>query len=202
MSRTASGFERQPAELYETPEWVVDALVDHVPIDGLTIWEPACGPGKMVRAMQRHGAIVSASDLNTYPGVSGARFGLDFLSTTKLSGIDGIITNPPYGPRGTTATAFIRHGISQIVRGGFMALLLPIDFDCAMRRADCFEDCPQFAAKIALRKRIVWFGQPKVPGVKNNGPTENHAWFLWQATGAIEQGAPILLYGPKNGGSQ
>jgi hypothetical protein len=38
---------------------------------------------------------------------------------------------------------------------GFVAMLLRCDFDHAKRRAYLFADCPQFAKKIVLTRRIV-----------------------------------------------
>ncbi len=65
------------------------------------------------------------------------------------------------------------------------------DFDHAKRRAYLFADCPQFAKKIVLTRRIVWFveadGKPKA------SPSFNHAWFLWDWQHA---GPPVIAYGP------
>ena len=41
MSQRASGYERKELDLYQTPAWVVDALAEHVPLRGRTIWERA-----------------------------------------------------------------------------------------------------------------------------------------------------------------
>ena len=72
-----------------------------------------------------------------------------------------------------------------------VAMLLRCDFDHAKRRAYLFADCPQFAKKIVLTRRIVWFveadGKPKA------SPSFNHAWFLWDWQHA---GPPVIAYGP------
>ena len=74
---------------------------------------------------------------------------------------------------------------------GFVAMLLRCDFDHAKRRAYLFADCPQFAKKVVLTRRIVWFveadGKPKA------SPSFNHAWFLWDWQHA---GPPVVTYGP------
>lgn len=66
MSQRASGYERKERDLYETPAWVTEALLPHLP-EGLTeIWEPACGSGKMARALETiPGAKVIATDIET-----------------------------------------------------------------------------------------------------------------------------------------
>ena len=52
-------------DLYETPPVAVEALlrVEHLP---RRIWEPACGPGAIVRVLRAHGHEVLASDLVDY----------------------------------------------------------------------------------------------------------------------------------------
>jgi hypothetical protein len=197
MSRGPSGYARRPAELYQTPAWVLDALVVHLPIVGKNIWEPACGEGQLVKAMRLHLATVIASDLHDY-GLPGALSGIDFETSESPKYIDGIITNPPYGKKGLLAAAFIRRALARTARGGFVAMLLPIDFDCAKSRRDIFENCPAYAAKISLRRRIVWFDEPPKPGKKKNGPTENHAWFIWENTAIPCRQGVKQLYGPEN----
>lgn len=187
-ARHVSGFARQPNELYQTPSWVVDVLADHIPLAFKTIWEPACGQGQIVRALEAHMADVLASDKIDY-GHPGALV-VDFLKTDGPMMSDAIVTNPPYGPRGDTAVAFIQHGLRMIAARGFMALLLPSTFDNASTRADLFENCPEFVAKLVVRKRIMWFQG-------DASPKENHAWFIWESIGAVRRGPPSLLYGPK-----
>jgi hypothetical protein len=55
-----------------------------------------------------------------------------------------------------------------------VAMLLKPDFDSGIGRVHLFRDCPAWSKKIVLLKRIVWF---ETEG--GNGPSENHAWYLW-----------------------
>jgi hypothetical protein len=195
MSTRASGFDRVPADLYETPAWVVDALAEHVNLTGLSVWEPACGGGKMVRALQSHGADVTATDLNDQ-NFEGMADQFDFTVDEIAPGhfyFDSIITNPPYGPQGRTGTAFIERGLERLPPGGMLALLLPVDFDSAKGRARLFGDNSHFAAKIVLRKRICWFD----PQPGQAGPSANHAWFIWIRSHLRHQ-RPVTLYAPSN----
>ena len=59
MSTRVSGFARAPADLYQSPAWVIDALAEHVNLNGLSVWEPACGHGQMVEALEEFGADAS-----------------------------------------------------------------------------------------------------------------------------------------------
>lgn len=195
MSTRASGFDRIPADLYQTPAWVVDALAEHVNLTGLSIWEPACGEGQMVRALEAAGAHVTGTDVVDYPG--GPQVDVfDFLAPPTeelpLFHFDSIISNPPYGPGGRTGVAFIEKGLERLPPGGLMAMLLPVDFDSAKTRAPLFGSCVDFAAKIVLRRRIAWF-EPQ-PG--QAGPSANHAWFIWCRRHLRAPRAPVTLYAP------
>jgi hypothetical protein len=196
VSIRQSGFERVPADLYETPAWVIDALGEHINLTGLTVWEPACGSGKMVRALEDAGAYqVFATDLHDQKCEQMVQV-FDFTGTDKPAHwfFDAVITNPPYGPQGRTATAFIERGLERIPAGGLLALLLPVDFDSAKTRARPFGENPAFAAKITLRRRISWF-EP-LPG--QAGPSANHAWFVWCRSHLRAAGPPRTLYAPSN----
>jgi len=102
-----------------------------------------------------------------------------------------IITNPPFGPRGKTAEAFILTGLARLEPGHVLALLLPADFDSAASRRELFGECPAFASKVVLTRRIVWF--ERRDGVRE-APKENHAWYVWQQPRAA--GPPTLRYAP------
>jgi hypothetical protein len=175
MSQRESGYERKERDLYETPAWVTEALIPHLPCTGCTVWEPAAGGGKIVAALLKAGFDVTASDIGT---------GRDFLTTQSApKPIRAIITNPPY----EFATEFIYRAIKMTPAHGFVAMLLRTDFDHAKTRADLFADCKLFAKKIVLTKRIKWFENSK------GQPSFNHAWFIWDHR---HSGAPTLAYGP------
>lgn len=195
MSTRASGFDRIPADLYQTPAWVIDALAEHVNLSGLSVWEPACGRCQMVDALQAAGAHVTGTDIHDYM-MDGQVDVFDFLAPPTeelpLFHFDSIITNPPYGPGGRTGVAFIKKGLQRLPPGGLMAMLLPVDFDSAKTRAPLFGSCADFAAKIVLRRRIAWF-EPQ-PG--QAGPSANHAWFIWVRSHMRSPWCPVSLYAP------
>lgn len=198
MTQVASGFERRPMDIYETPPWPVDALAEVIPLRGRIIWEPACGPGKMVRALQAKGAHVIGTDIVDYGSTDQAGL-FDFTSDAPVPDqcrrIHAIVTNPPYGARNKTAEVFIERGLGRLPNGGFMALLLPADFDHAKTRAHLFGDCPHFAGKITLRKRIQWFDPP--PGEKGVGGTQWHAFFVWRRDALGQAMPPRIWYAPR-----
>jgi hypothetical protein len=179
MSQRPSGYERKERDQYQTPAWVTNVLVPHIPnLASRRIWEPACGTGQMVRELQRHCADVHASDIEG---------GIDFLQRANDRGADAIITNPPY----TSARAFIEHALALTKpHAGMVAMLLRTDYDHAVTRHHLFACCPAFAKKLVLTKRIVWFDRPG----KSKSPSYNHAWFVWNWA---HEGPPVLAYAVK-----
>jgi hypothetical protein len=179
-SQRASGYDRIPKEFYPTPSWVTEALLGSIVARPGTLWEPAAGAGDMVRVLQNQYAVL-ATDVAT---------GTDFLAVKSLpnSAIRGIITNPPYN----RAEEFCAHAL-ELTRpnGGFVAMLLRVDFDSAKTRGYLFRDCAAWAKKVVLTKRIVWFveedGKPKA------SPSENHCWMIWDHQ---HRGPPTIEYAP------
>jgi hypothetical protein len=116
-----TGYARVERDNYPTPSWVVvDALAEHVPLRGRSVWEMACGDGRMSEALMAAGcARVYSTDIvrNGYAGQNGV---LDFLAgrtPSDLPRCDGGITNPPYGKRGKLAVAFITRCLELIAAG-------------------------------------------------------------------------------------
>ena len=185
MGKHETGYARQGRDFYPTPAWPIEALAEQVELRGKRILECACGDGRMARALEAAGANVTAFDIADY-GYGGVR---DFLRDEFPEKFDGTITNPPYGPSGKTAEAFIETGIRRL-SNGFLALLLPADFDSAVTRRRFFDECPAFTAKIILTRRIKWFQNPANPKVT---PKENSAWFLWMGAVLRVRRPPIVL---------
>lgn len=182
MSQRDSGYERKERDLYETPEWVTEALLPHLPDRPLEIWEPACGSGKMSRVLSRAPHNVIATDIHDPEGIA-----VDFLTVPESVGgdPDAIITNPPY----EWAQQFIERALQlSFPKRGIVAMLLRTDFDHAKSRSYLFGGHYAFAKKLVLTKRIKWFEDSK------GQPSFNHAWFIWDH--ANQGAAPTLAYGP------
>jgi hypothetical protein len=177
MSQRDSGYERKERDLYETPEWVTLALLPHIPRH-VTVWEPACGSGKMCRALGSSGYSIVATDIDN---------GWDFLTREPPPQFfNAIITNPPYAQ----AYEFICRAMNMTFNtGGLVAMLLRTDYDHAKSRSNLFGECSIFAKKLVLTKRIKWFEESK------GQPSFNHAWFIWDWK--YEGDAPTLAYGPE-----
>jgi hypothetical protein len=119
------------------------------------------------------GCTVEASDIAD---------GRDFLRTPAIFNCDAIVTNPPY----SRARGFIEHAIEVMQPSmGKVAMLLRTDYDHAKGRQHLFGECPMFAKKLVLTRRIVWFDGPKA------APSFNHAWYIWDWK---HVGPPVLAY--------
>ena len=187
-------YPRVDGDHYPTPDWAIAALAEHVDLAGQLIWEPACGAGRMAEALKAAGATVYCSDVESrgFPLDALIDFTLASTAPNDFNGTIRIISNPAFGRQGKIADRFIEAGLRLIGGGGFLALLLAADFDSGKTRARFFRDCPLFAGKIVLTRRIVWFSNPDP---EKERPKENHAWFLW--TCPAPQTAPALLYAPR-----
>jgi hypothetical protein len=202
MGKHETSYARVERDAYPTPAWVIEALAEHVHFRDRTVWECACGDGCMAEALKAAGcARVYSTDIvtNGYAGQDGV---LDFLSgrtPSDLPRCDGAVTNPPYGPRGKTAEAFIERCLQLLAAGytDFAALLLPHDFDSAKTRAHLFGDCPHFVGKITLRRRVKWFEHPEQP---QRNPKENTDWYLFERRLHNERRRPFILYAPNHNG--
>lgn len=87
MTGGNSAYGRAKSDFYPTPPDVTVALVKAIGIiPGTRVWEPACGEGHMVRALENCGCTVVGTDIN---------MGVDFLSA-PYQPCDWIITNPPF----------------------------------------------------------------------------------------------------------
>ena len=82
-----TAYKRAASDFYPTPPDVTIALMEFLELDpGTRIWEPACGEGHMVRAMEAMGYQVIGTDIQQ---------GNDFLIVPPVD-CEWIITNPPF----------------------------------------------------------------------------------------------------------
>ena len=174
MSQRYSGYSRKPNDSYQTPEWATRAVLPHLPPVRGTVWEPACGGGQMAEALRNAGFEVMATDLSE---------GFDFLFLPPPGPFCGIITNPPFA----LGQQFIERALDLVPADGFVALLARIDYDSAKTRRHLFADCPLFAKKLVLLRRIRWIAGSV------GSPSFNHCWLIWDRQ---HRGPPAIAYGP------
>ncbi len=190
-----SGYDRERRDFYATPDWVTEALLQHIRFRG-PVWEPCCGDGAISGILAAHGLDVVSTDIADR-GFGTA--GVDFLTCRKVPmGCRSIVTNPPYGDTGSHAAQsrsskamleFLRHalGLTASVQGQ-LALLVRLQWIAGQRAAEVMSAAP-FAAVVVLRQRIRWFDM----GERTNTAQHHHAWVVFDH--AHPPGCPpALLY--------
>lgn len=166
-------------DCYETPLEAVEALLR---VEGIpdVVWEPACGPGAIVRPLRGTGRQVIATDLVDY-GLEDSTAGVDFLMETSApEGVGTIVTNPPY----KLANEFVRHGLRLC---DTVIVLLRLAFLEGAGRSDLIDN----------HLDAVWLGRERLPmmhrhgweGAKVGNAAMPFAWFVFQRqpTGGLIQ---------------
>lgn len=159
-----SADDRSAVDLYETPEEVTDAIVEWLDMPRSTVlWEPAAGPGRMVRRLQYHGYQVLSSDIVT---------GEDFLRA-QVRG-DFIITNPPF----SIASDFIKRALDTALP---FALLLKSQFWHAQERLPVWgRRAPRAVLPLTWRPDFLF-------GEKGGAPTMECLWTVWPEKNGTHQ---------------
>lgn len=158
------------ADLYETPAVAIEALlrVEQLPH---RIWEPACGPGAIVRVLRAAGYLVHASDLLDY-GCPGSEAGVDFLLERQApSGVECVVTNPPF----RLAEHFAAHALQLVPH---VIMLLRLGFLESSRRTEILEQrglarVHIFKKRLPMMHRAGWQGRRATSAIP-------FAWFVWQ----------------------
>jgi hypothetical protein len=191
------GYERVEGDFYPTPPENLDCLGSFIDLEGLIVWEPACGEGHLSKRLSQLGAETISSDLFHRGFGQG---GIDFLRSAKLPPVmkmnagnrrQAIITNPPYGD---LAEAFIRKALMLTEpEQGIVAMFLRNEYDMAATgRNDLFEGHPAYFMKVAVTKRPRWIAG------STGSPRHNYAWYVWDWSKPPASPAQIRYIHPKH----
>lgn len=154
-------------DCYETPPEAVHALlkVEKLPNH---VWEPACGPGSIVRALRAAGHAVTATDLHDY----GQRnYGIDFLNVADLDVDGAVVTNPPY----QLAQQFVEKALRV---SPLVIMLLRLAFLESEKRRKILEESGLarihvFRNRLPMMHRRGWNGKKASSAIP-------FAWFVWE----------------------
>ena len=161
-------------DLYESPPEAVRALIraERLP---QVIWEPACGPGVIVRTLRAAGHQVYATDLVDYDSPDQDTHGWDFLSERQLPiGVEAIITNPPF----KNANEFVYHALELCPK---VMMLLRLAFLESQKRSPIL-DSGHLARVHVFRNRLPMMhraGQGSAETEKQSSSALAFAWFCW-----------------------
>lgn len=157
-------------DLYETPPEAVRALLraENLP---RVIWEPACGPGSIVRVLRASGRQVYATDLVDYDSPDQDEAGWDFLMETQVPfGVKAIVSNPPF----KNGAEFVAKGLSLCPR---VIMLLRLAFLESAARSEIL-DGGHLARVHVFRNRLPMMHRNGWDGPKSTN-TMAFAWFVW-----------------------
>ena len=161
-SRIACGntaYKRNQSDFYPTPPEATQALLDFLKLPkGTTVWESACGEGHMVEVMQNNDLRVIATDIQT---------GTDFLNAEMPTGVEWIITNPPF----SLAEQFIRKAYDHRVP---FAMLLKSQYWHAASRFNLFlQVTPSYVLPLTWRPDFLFKTRGK------GSPLMDVMWCVW-----------------------
>lgn len=159
-------------DLYETPPEAVRALLAAEEIPSGAVWEPACGPGSIVRELKAAGHRVYATDLVDYKSPEQDAYGIDFLMEQQAPDfyVGTIITNPPY----KLAGEFVCKSLLFAPR---VIMLLRLAFLESERRRSILDNgwlarVHVFRNRLPMMHRDGWDG-------KKSSSSIAFAWFVW-----------------------
>lgn len=159
-------------DLYETPPEAVRALLAAEDLPGV-IWEPACGPGSIVRELRASGRQVYATDLVDYDSPDQDAAGWDFLMEQQLPiGVQAIVTNPPF----KNAVKFIEHGLNLCPK---VIMLLRLSFLEGSGRGNIL-DGGKLARVLVFIERLPMMHRDGWNGPKSTN-TMAFAWYVFDA---------------------
>ncbi|CAH1654955.1 conserved hypothetical protein [Hyphomicrobiales bacterium] len=159
----ASAPDRNKTDFYPTPWEVTRAIANFLFLDGVRVWEPACGEGHMSRELERCGAIVTSTTLHDQ---GYGQTGVDFLTAEPPAGCEWIITNPPFA----LAQQFIERAIALGLPSAF---LLKSQYWHSSRRLALFERHFPYAVLPLTWRPDFHFG------AKGGSPTMECLWTVF-----------------------
>lgn len=159
------------AEMFETPEWAAEAILDTEILTPLVI-DPCCGRGVLSIAAQRRGYQVDAFDLHDW---GFGRTGYDFLDWNEPPNGDfTVLMNPPF----SQAAAFVRHahdlGARKVVCFQRFAWWESGD------RAEFWETQRPARLYVCRSRATCWRLDIPPEDRKGRGASTAHAWFVWE----------------------
>ncbi len=172
--------KRAKGDFYETPEWVVDAIVGHLPIGGESvILDAGAGNGAIAARLAQINPKAEIVGVEKNPElVAKARarnlYSVEFVEADFLKGDaawtitapDLIIMNPPF----SRAFEFIARARELVKRGGTVCALLRVNVVAGKCRAEFHRKHPSNMHVLSKR--------PSFTGHGRTDATE-YAWFVW-----------------------
>lgn len=169
--------------LYTTPEWATQALIDTGELDDCNnFWEPCCGMGHISNVIIENiekrwtpGKTIASTDLYEH-GYEFGVSGIDFF-TANDTGSDCVITNPPFDRAGTHF-AMIKHALSM-PHVKKVAMFMPMQFLETPDRAKWLQDTQCLVRVWSFADRVKCLTKGDESLSKDN-TAKHFAWFIFE----------------------
>lgn len=164
QNRKADAAQSLPMDRCETPAYALDPLLPYL-LPSWRIWEPACGSGRIVRALEAQGWQAYGTDILTDHNF--------FFGSPLLFDWDAIVTNPPYSIK----PEWIRRCYDL---GKPFALLVPVE---TIGTGEVQRMMERYGAELLLLNKRVNFYMPNIGMGKPGKPSSAQfpvLWFCWR----------------------
>ena len=156
---------RSKNDFYETSSVATQVLMNEVQFDN-KVWEPACGKGAITDVLREKYDVIESDISDEFN--RGRR--KDFLSTNKLpSGINSIITNPPF----KFLNEFVMKALELKPR--FVVMHMAVGALGSVKRGKIYNDHPPSLVLIISNTLSV---QSRDKVIKS---MFNHMWVVWDS---------------------
>ena len=173
-ARASHIWKRDEYDWYIEPKICSEALFIVEKFDG-TIWDPACGSGRIVTSAINSGYDAIGTDLN--PKAESDHQPYNFLTDYIPVEKHNIVSNPPFG----IAEEFVRKAIEEVRVSGKVAMILPLVWMAG------FSTKRSWLPVSPLRRVYPISPRPSMPpaavilsGEKPGNGTKDFAWFVWE----------------------
>ena len=168
INKDANLWKRDEHDWYVEPSWTSKRLFEEEVFHG-TIWDPACGGGRIIREAQKAGFDTRATDIVDRSPI--CQEVDNFLS--RLDYAENIVSNPPFG----IADDFVKHALFLAVNK--VAMLLPTKWMNSDTRGRWLRTTPLYRVWLLTPRPSMPPGAVVATGAKVGGGTVDFAWFVW-----------------------
>lgn len=175
IGQGAAPAEERGLDLYESDPNAVRALArEWGALKGpRLVWEPACGPGVIVRTLRDAGHLVIATDVEDYGDRMPERAAVQnfFAFDSAPEGADLIVTNPPY----LHADRFVEHALKLAPT---CAMLLRLAYVQGIGRSRIIDR--HLSELLIFRDRLAMMHRDGFEGPKISSSAIPFAWFVFE----------------------
>lgn len=182
-ARNHTDHESPDFDLYTTSQEAVQKFIDTIKEDGFIdelpkeILEPCAGLNDITKVLIDNGFNVWSCDLvdrSDWESFQGGRIDVKDFLMYDFENVNCIITNPPY----SHAEEFVRRGLKVVNDGGYVIMLLRIQFLESKSRYKMF-------VEEGLNPKYVYIHSSRIDCYMNGDKSRKNsmmafAWYVWE----------------------